>query len=233
MNNNFIYEPYVPFLLVRTSIISAIGTYNYKTAKHLVEILTPLVDQKYILKDTSEFVHKISTIDPKKDKYMISYDVVSLFTNIPTVETIEIILNRAFNSGLKLYHNLDRDKLNKLLTIFTQESHFQFNGNYYDQIDGVAMGSPLGPLFANFFMADFEHKHMDALRNFGLSIWLRYVDDIFATLDNKESAEKALEYLNKQHNNIKFTIEHEESNRLQFLDTYVVRGIRYSTTMYF
>jgi len=92
-------------------IISAIGTYNYKTAKYLVEILTPLVDHKYILKDTSEFVYKISTIDPKKDKYLISYDVVSLFTNIPTLETIEIILNRAFSFGLKLYHNLDSIQL--------------------------------------------------------------------------------------------------------------------------
>jgi hypothetical protein len=104
-------------------IISAIGTYNYKTAKYLVEILTPLVDHKYILKDTSEFVYKISTIDPKKDKYLISYDVVSLFTNIPTLETIEIILNRAFSFGLKLYHNLDREELKHLLTMYVHKSH--------------------------------------------------------------------------------------------------------------
>ncbi len=216
-------------------IISAIGTYNYKTAKYLVEILTPLVDHKYILKDTFEFVYKVSTIDPKKDKYLISYDVVSLFTNIPTLETIEIILNRAFSLGLKLFHNLDREELRHLLTVCTQESHFQFNGNYYDQIDGVAMGSPLGPLFANFFMADFEHKHMTALQDIGINIWLRYVDDVFATLDNKEAAEKALDYLNRQHNNIKFTIEHEENNRLPFLDTCVVRhhNTKYTTTMYF
>ena len=97
------------------------------------------------------------------------------------------------------------------------------------------MGSPIGPLFANFFMADFEHKLMTALQDIGINIWLRYVDDIFATLDNKEAAEKALDYLNRQHNNIKFTIEHEENNRLPFLDTCVVRhhNMKYTTTMYF
>ena len=92
----------------------------------------------------------------------VSFDVESLFTNIPTIETIEIILNRAFKHS-ETFHQMNRDTLKKLLIICTQESHFQFNGNYYDQIDGVAMGSPLGPLFANIFMDEFEQKHMQQL----------------------------------------------------------------------
>ena len=42
----------------------------------------------------------------------------------------------------------------------TSESHFQFGGVYYDQIDGAEMSSLLGPLFANVFRSDFERKHI-------------------------------------------------------------------------
>ena len=69
------------------SLISAIGTYNYKLAKYMVEILSPLINSRYILKETFDFVNKISALNLNINKYIISYDVVSLFTNIPTVET--------------------------------------------------------------------------------------------------------------------------------------------------
>ena len=35
---------------------------------------------------------------------------------------------------------------------------FLFDGKYYDRIDGVAMGSSLGPVIANIFMCDFQEK---------------------------------------------------------------------------
>ena len=60
----------------------------------------------------------------------------------------------------------------------TQQAHFVFNGKYYDQIDGVAMGSPLGPLFANAYMNDFETQHMNKLNQLGVTTWMRYVDDV-------------------------------------------------------
>lgn len=60
-----------------------------------------------------------------------------------------------------------------------------------------------------------------------------YVDDVFATLKNKEDAEKILEFLNNQHPNIRFTIEYEENHQLPFLDTTVKRCIgKYTTTVY-
>ena len=68
------------------------------------------------------------------------------------------------------------------------------------------MGSSLGPLFANVFMADFKEKHMEEMRGMGLNIWSRYVDDVFATMSKKDEALLILEILNKQHGNIKFTI---------------------------
>ena len=68
------------------------------------------------------------------------------------------------------------------------------------------MGSPLGPTLANIFMDNFEKKHMSELKKLGLTFWVRFVDDTFAIINSMEEADKILEYLNKQHESIKFTM---------------------------
>jgi len=60
-------------------IISVVQTYNYKLAKYLDEILKPKVDQTYMLKDTFDFVNRVAEIDLEIDRYMVSFDVESLF----------------------------------------------------------------------------------------------------------------------------------------------------------
>ena len=215
-------------------IISAVGTYNYKPAKYLNSILAPLVQSPLIIKDTFDFVGRVRTMDKRQDKYLVSFDVESLFTNVPTLETIEILLELAFsNEEQTSFHGMSREELRYLLIVCTQESHFQFDGKYYDQIDGVAMGSPLGPLFANAFMSNFENKHMEKLQELGVVKWWRFVDDVFATVGSDEQVQSIVDYLNKQHPNIKFTFEREANNRLPFLDTAVVRRLNdYGTTVY-
>jgi hypothetical protein len=52
--------------------------------------------------------------------------------------------------------------------------------------------------------------------------WLRYVDDIFVIL-KKAEIDKTLDWINKQHKNIQFTIEQEVNNQLPFLDVLVKR----------
>jgi hypothetical protein len=149
----------------------------------------------------------------------VSYDVVSLFTNIPTIETIEIILDQIYTKPdpvpvrtggrgrppnpdrllFEKFHGLTRPEMKKLLIICTQESHFVFNGKFYDQTDGMSMGSPLGPLFANAFMSSLEKKHMPKLEELGVKCWLRFVDDTFVILKNKAIAGLVLDYLNNVH----------------------------------
>ncbi len=198
-------------------IISAVKTYNYNLAKWWNEILTPVVDTTHMLKDTYDFVNKVSTLDPNVSCYQVSFDVESLFTNVPTAETIDIILDMVYTVDVKLFHNLTRNELKKLFIICTQESHFQFNGKFYDQIDGVAMGLPLGPLFANVVMSHFARKYMERLKELGLKTWMRFVDDIHATVGDKEQAIVICMFLNEQHPNIKFTTEHEVKTYCHFL----------------
>ena len=123
-------------------------TYNYKLAKFLLEILFPLLgDSHFILKDSFDFVNKVSQLNPEIDVSMLSFDVESLFTNIPTLERIEIILGKIYIKNKKYFHGLTKEELEKLLKVCTQESHFQFNEQYYDQKEGVSMGSPPWTIF--------------------------------------------------------------------------------------
>jgi len=155
-------------------IISAVGTYNYKLAKFLNEILSPLAtNNSFILKDTFDFVNRVSDLNTKVDRYMLSFDVESLFTSIPTLETIDITIKLVYTRNRRYFHGLTKHELSKLLIVCTQQSHFQFNNDFFDQVDGVSMGSPLGPLFANIFMAEFEKKTMQVLNKMGMNKWLR------------------------------------------------------------
>ena len=85
------------------------------------------------------------------------------------------------------------------------------------------MGSPLGPIIANIFMNDFEEKHMEELINKGVKSWDRFVDDTCVIVKFKENADQILNFLNEQHNKIKFTLETEKDNSLNFLDVKIKR----------
>ena len=89
-----------------------------------------------------------------------SFDVKSLFTNIPLQETIDICLDKLFYRCNKV-NNLTRRQLTKLLKIALKQNHFMFKDRIYHQIDGVAMGSSLGPILANIFMSNFEVEAMN------------------------------------------------------------------------
>ena len=87
-------------------------------------------------------------------KFMVSLDVESLFTNIPLEECIDLAVNYISKGNPDL--TLSEPELRSLFTIATAQTHFLFNGSFYDQIDGVAMGSPLAPVLANLYMGHHE-----------------------------------------------------------------------------
>jgi hypothetical protein len=205
-------------------IISAIGTYNYNLAKWLDEIIKPFVDEsKYLLKDTFDFVNKVKLLN-NTEVGMGSFDVESLFTNVPLEETIDILISKIFKDKKSTFHGLKHFQFRDLMIIATQQSHFQFLGKFYDQIDGVAMGSPLGPTLANIFMNHLEEKFVNQVKTtYGVLIWLRYVDDIFILIKDLANMDKVLNFINNFHKNIKFTYEIEKDFILPFLDVKILR----------
>ena len=85
---------------------------------------------------------------------MASLNVESLFANIPLEETIDNIINLTTDK----VHNFEKEEFKQLLTLAAHESFFIFDGEYYTHIDGVAMGSHLGPTFTNIFFVSFREK---------------------------------------------------------------------------
>ena len=168
------------------------------------------------------------------DQILVSYDVSSLFTNVPLEETISILVDKAFeNDWFNKTHNLKLQKhqLTELLEIATANQLFQFNGDLYQQKDGVAMGSPLGPLLANVFMCHIESKLEE--RNLIPSLYRRYVDDTLAKMPNEESATQFLQTLNTIHPNLSFTMERENQGTIPFLGMLITRsGDKLMTEIY-
>ena len=99
----------------------------------------------------------------------------------------------------------------------TTQGLFLYKDELYQQINGVTMGSPLGPTLANFFMANLETKLINKLQTSKPKLYLRYVNDIFAIFDNQEACSSFFRQLNAQHPDIKFTVE-QSTTTLSFLD---------------
>ena len=83
---------------------------------------------------------------------MGSLDIDSLFTNIPLDESIDIFVNHLFENT-DTVEGFTKTELKQLLYLATKESYFILNGLLYNQIDGVAMRSPLGPSLAKVFLS--------------------------------------------------------------------------------
>ena len=152
-------------------------------------------------------------------KFLVSYHVTSLFTNIPLQETIDTAINLIFNHNTNL--NITKKELKKLFLFATSRTHFLFNGKFYNQIDGVVMGSPLGLVLANIFMGFYESKWLNEYNLNKPKFYLRYVDDILAASDKERDSLNLLNFLNNKHCNIKFTIEKIINYSIGLLDVFV------------
>ena len=202
-------------------IVSSIGTFNYNLAHFLCDLLSPLIPNDYSCKYNFSFVSQIKNANLSK-KFLISYDVTSLFTNISLQETIDIAINLIFNHNPNL--NITRKELKKLFLFATSQTHFIFNSKFYNQIDGVAMGSPLAPVLANIFMSFPESKWLNEYDLKKPKFHLRYVDEILAVFDNEQDSLKFLNFLNNKHPNIELTIEKQINHSIAFLDV-LISGI--------
>ena len=132
------------------AILSAIGTSTHKLAKFLVPVLSNITQNEFTVKDSFTFVDDILT--QNSDLYMASLDVDALFTNIPLNKTIDVCVKKLFKTPATLVKGISKNDFRDLLTLATRESFFTFNNKFCVEVDGVAMGSPLGPLLADIFL---------------------------------------------------------------------------------
>ena len=154
------------------------------------------------------------------DIKFLSLDITSLFTNLPIREIIDIATQLVYDSPNKPSY---AQRHFKKLLLFATSGEFLHNGKLYKQIDGVAMGSPLGPTLANLFLGHFEQEWLRSSPEIPL-FYRRYVDDTFLCVPHNFNTELFLQHMNTRHTNIKFTHELEEANTISFLDTSVTHN---------
>lgn len=203
-------------------IISNVGTASYNLAKHLAKLLSPLGKSEYTIESTKDFVSQLKKQRKPRHHKMISFDVSALFTSVPLDYTIDIVMRRIYDNN-EIETNIPKEVMKELLLLCTKSVIFSFNNELYNQTDGVAMGSPLGPVLANIFMVELERKVIPKLRNY-MTPWKRYVDDTIAWIKPK-FIEKVTQELNNFHKNIKFTHELQDINgKISFLDVLIIIG---------
>ena len=204
-------------------IVSFIGSPTYNLSKHLSKILSPLVGQSSsTVRNSKQFVDFVSMQTIGSDEYLVSFDVVSLFTNVPTSLAIDVA-RRHLETDDTL---ADRTALNvnsivSLLELCLSATFFSFRGNFYRQTFGTAMGSPVSVIVANLVMEDIEER---ALSSYDPSprFWKRYVDDTVAVIKS-DQVSTFHSHLNSINPHIQFTMEIESNGSLPFLDVLLTR----------
>ena len=186
-------------------VVSMVGTAQYNLAQYLNDIIRPIIPDQYMLSSTADFVQKLKSYVFPANFSIVSFDVVSLFTNVPLNEIIEIASDYVYSDVSANKPGYEKTHFKKLLK-FATSGEFLYKDKLFRQVDGVAMGSPLGPTLANLFLAHFEKEWLKS--TFAPVQYLRYVDDVFCVFDlDRHDHTRFLQYINEQHPNLRFTVE--------------------------
>ena len=147
----------------------------------------------------------------------ISFDVESLFTNVPIKRTVDIILKRIYEDKL-VSTNLKKRTLKKLILDTCTKTAFLFNNKLYQQKYGASMGSSLGPVLANIIMTELEDVVIKPLITNGtIKFYTRFVEDTLL-VTKPENVKKVHNALNKFYKNLRYTVDMFKDKVPHFLD---------------
>ena len=129
-------------------------------AKELAKILKPLVGKSlYHINSTQDFVGQVKHITLAPGECLSSYDVSALFTLVPIDTALKIIKDLLVkNPTLKDRTVIGIDDIILLLEFCLKNTYFFFQDQFFEQVEGVAMGSPVSPIVANHYMEYLEQK---------------------------------------------------------------------------
>ena len=180
-----VHKPDIPL----RPIISFPGSTYHNLANHMASLVSDLPESQIncCATNISQEINKLSG-----DKFHVSYDFESLFTNVPLMESINMTVDLLVNHfGDAMVYT--PETLRKLLIMCSKDCVFQFDNEVFVQCDGVAMGSPLGPLLANIFMS---HIDKCILSTNVPRFYRRYVDDTICVVHSEREATSLLKLMN-------------------------------------
>jgi hypothetical protein len=189
----------------------------YKVSKYLSQILNHLsTDHPHTIKNSTQFVNNIKNIKLRPGDTKVSFDIVSLYTNVPISDSITYIQHKLEQyDDLDSITKLDIAELLKLIKICLDNSYFRYQDTFYSQLEGASMGSPLSPIVAELYLQNLENTIIT--KNPFILFWKRYVDDVFAVI-RKRKQQQILNCINHFHPSITFTCENEIDGKLPYTD---------------
>ena len=203
-------------------IVSSCGSVTYGVAKELAKILKPLVGKSpHHINSTQDFVEQARHFKLEAGECLSSYDVSALFTSVPIDPALNVIKDLLVKDNtLKERTVMEVEDIILLLEFCLKNTYFSFQGQFYEQVEGAAMGSPVSPIVANLYMEYLEQKALSTAPN-PPKFWGRYVDDTFV-IHKEANKQSFLQHINSVDPAIRFTVEdNKEDGSIPFLDTIV------------
>ena len=148
----------------------------------------------------------------------MSFDICDMYPSLPKNDVMNEVERRINNSSFKT--KINKQALIRLARLSVSHMTFKISGKYYVQSDGLFIGSPASPCFAELFIQRIEEINIYKLTH-APRIWLRKVDDTFTI--TKHKSEDTLAELNGINGKIKFTAEEETDRKIPFLDCLIER----------
>lgn len=213
-------------------IVSSVGSVTEPLSHYVdLKLQSFLPKIKSYVKDTTDFLNKIRSVNVSPESTLVTMDVTGLYTNIPHRGGIEAIGKFLSDNGSD-DDDTDSDDIQKMVDFILKHNYFEFDGKFYLQKQGTAMGTKMAPAYANVYMAVLEEEFLER-SEYKPSLYVRYIDDIFMIWEHGDEKLKAFhEAFNSQTETIKFTMEHSKVN-LNFLDVSVSNEDgRLSTSIY-
>ena len=179
--------------------MSCVNTFADDLSAFLANILAPLTgNSDFTVTNSTHFASIISSEKIQDNEIMVSFDVESLFTNVPIEGAVQAARRKLESDpGLADRTTLTPAEIADLLNFLLRSTYFLYNGSIYEQQEGAAMGSPVSAVIANLYMEAFEEQAIE-FAPYKPKIWRRYVDDTFTILD-RGSVDSFLHHLNSQY----------------------------------
>ena len=160
-------------------------------AKELAKFLKPLVGKSpHHIISTQDFVEQVKHITLAPGECLSSYDVSALFTSVPIDPALKIIKDLLVkDSMLKDRTVIGIDDIILLLEFCLKNTYFSFQGQFFEQVEGAAMGSPVSPIAANLYMEYLEQKALSTAPHppgSGAGMWMTPLSSIRKSI-NKAS----------------------------------------------
>ena len=197
-------------------IVSSVDSAPHRIAKAIAKILTPFLGtiSPSHLRNSGDLLNKIKHLN-LHNMTLSSLDIKSLYTNIPVRKCIDKLKSHFLNSNLNL--PLPIDKIFQICTLCTNLCYFEFKGQFYKQISGLPMGSPLSGVLACLYLEILESGPFQQILPQN-SYYFRYIDDTLLIHDKHLVIPTLISKLNSVEPSINFTYETESNHTLPFLD---------------